>query len=571
MSTIQSYTEIPRTESAAGLGDRIRFLGREWRLMFRRETLLADALAGLAVALVALPLSLAIADASGVPPRVGLVTAIVGGVVGALFGGCRLQVSGPAAAMTFLAYEIIAKYDRIGREEGLGSHYGLTMLLAATLLAGAFQIISGFCRIGRFMKLIPKPVVAGFLSGIGLTILCTQWPKVLGFDVPHEEEGGAFGLLWATLRQVDRTEWTSVAVAMTAAGLMTLVPRISRRLPAPLIAVAAATVLPILFGWSDVLTLGRLPTGFPAPSLPTIPWSYWNELMMAALTIYFLTTIASLLTATAVDSMVREARSDHDQELIGLGLSNIATMLFGGLPIAGVIARTSTNIQAGARTRFSAIFHAGVILAMMLALGPLVARIPIPALAGVLTVVAVRMIDVRMIRTLWRSGRAELAVYLVTVGVILVTDLIVGVPVGMIAAFFYVVYASSNLRMRLVPEAEPGLVPAPHTTAPEPAFPQVRILELDGPLFFASGHHLRAMLQRINGFHILVLDMMRVPFLDVTGMEILEDGVDLLSKRGAGRPLPSRGKDAATDHDDGRRSASRPEVLPDRRRSRFRA
>jgi high affinity sulfate transporter 1 len=498
--------------------------------MFRPQTIAADALAGVAVALVALPLSLAIANASGVPPKVGLVTAIVGGIAVALFGGCRLQVSGPAAAMTFLVSEIISKYNRIGEEEGLGPGYGLTMLVSATMLAGLFQLLAGYFRIGRFMQFIPRPVVAGFLSGIGVTILCTQLPKILGYDAPHDEEGGALGLLWSTLRHLDLTEWTSLAVGLTSAGLMVLVPKISRKLPTPLIAVATATALPLLMRWPEVATLGKLPTGFPVPHVPTVPWMFWNEMFMAALTIFFLASIESLLSASVVDSMVRQTRVDNDQELVGQGLGNVASALFGGIPVTGVIARSATNIQAGARTRLSAILHALMILAVMLVLGPLAERIPIPALAGVLCVVAVRMVEVHMIRALWRGSRAELAVYVLTAGAILVTDLIVGVPVGMIAAFFYVVYEMSTLEIRVLPSE----LPTDGQVAPEvgPECPEVRVLALEGPLFFASGFHLRNMLNKINGFRALVLDMTQVAFLDVTGAEILEEGVELMRRRG---------------------------------------
>ena len=253
--------------------------------MLQPSNLLPDAFSGIAVALVALPLSLAIANASGVAPEVGLVTAIVGGVVVALFGGCRLQVSGPAAAMTFLVYEIIAVWNQFGEEEGLGPNYGMTMLIAATLLAGVFQLVSGYFRLGRIMQFIPRPVVAGFLSGIGITILCTQLPKVLGFDVSHDEEGGAIGLLIETFRSLDRTHWQSLLVGLTAAGLMVGLPKLDRRLPAPLIAVGAATILPIAFGWgpSRVALLGELPRSFPMPQLPMIPWTHWNELIFGLL------------------------------------------------------------------------------------------------------------------------------------------------------------------------------------------------------------------------------------------------------------------------------------------------
>ena len=192
----------------------------------------ADALAGIAVALVALPLSLAIATASGVEPEVGLVTAIVGGIVVAFFGGCRLQVSGPAAAMTFLVAEVVAKY-------------GIPGLVAATLIAALLQLLAGALRLGRFIELIPRPVIAGFLSGIGLTILCTQLPVVLGYEISRAEEGRALALLWETLRQHHQTEPTAMAVGPVAAAAMLGLPRISRRLPAPLIAVILASALPV--------------------------------------------------------------------------------------------------------------------------------------------------------------------------------------------------------------------------------------------------------------------------------------------------------------------------------------
>jgi hypothetical protein len=232
-----------------------RCLLREWREMFRPSSLLPDALAGVAVALVALPLSLAIASASGVSPRVGLVTAAVGGVVVALFGGCRLQVSGPAAALTFLCYEVVERFEAHGREHGLGPGLGLAMLVAATLLAGLLQVLSGVLRLGRLMQFVPRPVVVGFLSGIGITIVCTQLPKVLGYDVRHDEEGGALGLLWQTVRRIDAVRLTSLAVGATAAVLMFALPRLSRRLPAPLVAVATAALLPAALGWDDVARL----------------------------------------------------------------------------------------------------------------------------------------------------------------------------------------------------------------------------------------------------------------------------------------------------------------------------
>lgn len=307
-------------------------------------------------------------------------------------------------------------------------------------------------------------------------------------------------------------------------------PRISRRLPAPLIAVIVASVLPAAFGWSRLVLLGELPTRFPWPGLPPIPWHMWNELVMAALAIFLLASLESLLSASVVDSLAKEHRTDNDQELVGQGLGNLASALFGGIPVTGVIARSATNIQAGARTRLASILHALALLAMMFALAPLVARIPPAALAGVLIAEALRMIEIRMLRTLWRGSRAEAAVYLTTVGAILVTDLIVGVPVGMIAAFLYVICQMSRLNVRPIPLAEADLGAREGDIGRCPA---VRLIRVEGPLFFASGFHLRNAIHRVDGHRCLVLDLDHVPFLDLTGVEILEEAVELLGRRGA--------------------------------------
>jgi SulP family sulfate permease len=516
------------------------YLLREWRAMLDPRTWLSDGLSAIAVALVALPLSLAIARASGVTPYVGLVTAIVGGIVVAFFGGCRLQVSGPAAAMTFLVYEIITKFAQLGRE-----HYGLTdpadalalgmgAVITCTLLAGVLQVAFGAFRLGRFMQFFPRPVIIGFLAGIGITILCTQLPVILGYDVPHNEEGGALALLVNTLKDLEKTSMPSLLVGATAAGLMLFTPRASRRLPAPLIAVVAASLLPILFGWTpqQVQLLGELPRGFPAPSLPQVPWAYPNEIVLAALTIFSLASIESLLSASVVDSLSKGPKTDHDQELVGQGLGNVASALFGGIPVTGVIARSATNIQAGAKTRLSAILHALLILAMMLALGGLVARIPVAALAGVLIAVATRMIEVRMLRFLWKASKVEALVLLATAGAIVATDLTVGVPVGLAASFVYFAYEMSRLQVATDTLAEGGDGNGSNGfTEPGGAPREIQVMSVGGPLFFGSSFHLLNMVAKVR-CRYLILDLQKVSLLDMTGAEVLEEAVELLNARG---------------------------------------
>jgi len=494
----------------------IEYLKAEWRLMFQTKTLAADLLAGAGVSLVALPLALAISNASGVSPEAGLASAIVGGIVVAFTGGCRLQVSGPAIAMSFLVSEVLAKY-------------GIQGLVAATILAGLFQILAGFVRLGRFMRSIPRPVIAGFFTGIGITILCSQLPVILGFDVSHEEEGGCLGMVWEILRQARKADAQSLMIGLTSLVTMYFLPRFSRKLPAPLIAVVAASCVGIFFGWKGVPRLGEIPSAFPLPLLPHVPWEHWNEVVMAALAIAVVASLESLLSASGIDSMVSETRTDNDQELVGQGLGNLASALFGGLPVTGVIARSAANLHCGAKTRMAAVAHALFLLIIMLLLAPWAARIPKAALAGVVVAITLRMIEVRLLRSLWHSNRAEAGVFLVTAGAIVTTDLIVGVPVGMIAALLYIVHETSRLGLRSLP-----LPVSTEGAAPEVAdnCPAVRILRVEGPLFFASGFHLRSLLTRVQGFRCFVLDLEGVPFLDMTGAEVFEDTLEALERQG---------------------------------------
>jgi SulP family sulfate permease len=490
---------------------------REWRMMFRPSTLLADIQAGIAVALVALPLSLAIANASGVSPTVGLATAIVGGIAVALFGGCRLQVSGPDAAMQFLVYEILTKY-------------GFDGLIAATVMAGLFQIGTGLLGLGRFIRLLPRPVVAGFLSGIGLTILSTQLPVLLGVEVSHDEEGGAMALLWQTVARIRQFDLAALVVGITSVTIMFGLPRFSKRLPIPLVAVAVASVLPLVFGWSDVALIGAIPSGFPSPSLPRFPWGVWNELVLSSVAIFVMASLSSLLSASVVDTMAKGTRTDHNRELFGQGIGNLASAWFGGIPVAGVIARTATNIRAGARTRLAAVVHALVLLGMLFGLSTLIARVPRAALAGVLVAVALRMTDFGLLRALWRTSRAEAFVFLATAGTIVSTDLIVGIPVGMIGAFAIVVYEMSRLDLRTIPLTEHGEHDGGEGDAH--ACTALKVMRVEGSLFFASGYHLRTMVNRLDGYRCLVLDLERVPFLDVTGAEALEEIIESLGGLG---------------------------------------
>jgi high affinity sulfate transporter 1 len=507
-----STTASKNSRNVLPLGEQARFLWSEWRMMFSRATLGADCMAAVAVALVALPLSLAIANASGVPPEVGLTTAIVGGIVVALFGGARLQVSGPAAALTFLTLEII-------------THYGMSGLIWATLLAGGLQVAAGVLRLGRLMQFIPHPVIAGFLTGIGLTILASQAPVILGYQVDRSQEGGALALVWNTLGSIERTNLHTLCVGLVAFGLSFVVPRFTRRLPAPLVAVAGATLVCLAAGWNDVAMLGELSGGLPVPGLPMVPQYEWNEVILAASTIFLLASIESLLSASVVDAMTKGTHVDHDQELVGQGLGNIASAFFGGIPVTGVIARSATNVQSGARTRLAALVHALLILAVMAVFSPIAARIPNAALAGLLSAVALRMIETRIFRRLWRGSRPEAVVFVVTAAAIVATDLIDGVQIGLLATVLYFVYEMSKVNLRVKPiNAE--------ADGPAAGCPSVAVLHVEGPLFFGSGFHLRSAFRTVGKERVLIVDFEGTGFLDATGAEILAQGIELAESRG---------------------------------------
>lgn len=326
-----------------------------------------------------------------------------------------------------------------------------------------------------------------------------------------------------------------MAIGATALVLMLVLPKLNRRLPTPLIAVAAASILPIVLGWDHVKLLGVLPSRFPLPGIPAVPWGVWNEIVQAALTVFLLASIESLLSASVVDSLDRSTRVDNDQELLGQGLANAASACFGGIPVTGVIARSATNIQSGARTRLASIIHTGWLLACVFGLGAIVGRIPLAALAGVLMAVALRMIEVRLLRVLIRSSRPEALVYLATVLGILATDLIDGVQIGMVATVLYFVSRMSRLGLR--PQ------PVGNGEGADVKAKGVLVLDVEGPLFFASGFHLRNLRGWLQDQKVVVLDLRHVPFLDITGAEVLDEQAEALQKHGIQMILTSPNAD----------------------------
>lgn len=406
----------------------------EWRRMAGRESLSDDILAGVTVAFVAVPLSLAIALASGVSPAVGLVTSIVAGIVAALFGGTPLAVTGPAAAMAVLVASTVEKH-------GVGG------LLFVTLGAGALQVLTGTFRLGRFISLVPIPVIAGFTAGIGAIILLGQYPRALG--LPPPDPSHVCDVFTHAREIFQQASPSAAALALFTLMLTFLLPRLSPRIPAALVAVAVPAFAAFALGL-NVEKVGAIPSSLPLPSWPALPSAGIGSLLASVFAVYALASLETLLSSTAVDKIAKGAsRHNPNQELVGQGLGNMASALFGGIPATGVIARSALNVHSGARTRRAAIVHSLVVLAIVFLLAPVVQQIPIPVLAGMLLSVAVRMLNPRELVDLWKLSRPNVAIYVVTFAVIVSVDLIAGVEAGIAAAVIVAALRASRTQSRL--------------------------------------------------------------------------------------------------------------------------
>ncbi|MBI2394539.1 MAG: SulP family inorganic anion transporter [Deltaproteobacteria bacterium] len=481
--------------------------------MISPATLPADVSAGITVALVALPLNLALAIACGVPAAVGVVTAVVAGVVAALTGGSHLAVTGPAAAMVPLCYEIVQRHGARG-------------LVVAAFLAGAMQVALGLARIGRLVQSIPVSVVAGFMSGIGLLILGGQLPRMLG--LPTEIKTLAAVAKDPALLGAARPAAILVGAAVLAG--MLLLPRISKKLPAALLALAGATVAVVAFGVA-MPSVGAIPRGIPAPQLPPVFSVDLVAILPEAFALTALASIESLLSAVAVDAMAKTPRHNSDQELVGQGLANMVSALFGGLPVTGVIVRSSVAVQSGGKTRMTPIVHAVALLGIMLVAAPVVARVPIAALAGLLVFIGLRLLEWRELRKMWSISRFEAFVFLATMAGIVLFDFIDGVMIGVVLALVHFAHTQRQLGVQTVSADEPGEVARLLDSSDgEPT--HVSVVRIEGPIFFVSHTGLEELATRDDLPQHLVFDLAGVPLIDVTGLETLRAQIDRLADRG---------------------------------------
>lgn len=473
----------------------------------------SDVVAGATVGVVALPLALAFGITSGLGADAGLVTAIVAGLVAAVFGGSHVQVSGPTGAMTVVLVPVVAEHGADG-------------VLVVGLLAGLLLMAAALLRVGRYLTLIPWPVVEGFTVGIGVIIFLQQVPAALGVAKPDGENTAA--VAWRAVTQAP-DDGRGAAVGLVALVVVAMVglQRIHRALPSSLLAVVLATVAAELAG-ADVARIGSLPGSLPLPSFPSFGGADVGPLASAAIAVAVLAALESLLSARVADGMADGERHDPDRELFGQGMANLVSPLFGGMPATGAIARTAVNVRSGARTRVAAIVHSLVLVAVVFGGGDLVSRIPLAALAGVLMVTAVRMVEVHNVRAVLRATRADALVLCLTTLATVAVDLIRAVEVGIaVAAILALREVARTSQVTPIPEAELDAAGASALL-----HGGVLTYRLDGALFFGAAQRFLTELTAVSDARVVVLRLPDLQVLDATGAQALGEIIDELEHRG---------------------------------------
>ncbi|MEU6919657.1 SulP family inorganic anion transporter [Streptomyces sp. NPDC046631] len=477
-----------------------------------------DLLAGLTVAIVALPLALGFGVSSGLGAEAGLATAVVAGALAALFGGSNLQVSGPTGAMTVVLVPIVAQYGPGG-------------VLTVGLMAGALLIVLALLRAGRCMRYIPAPVVEGFTLGIACVIGLQQVPNALGVATPEGDK--VLVVTWRAVEEFVRApNWTAVALAAGVAAVMLLGARVRPTVPFSIVAVVAATLATQLFDLRGAAPIGELPAGLPAPSLGFLDLSALGSLLAPAVAVAALAALESLLSATVADGMTVGQQHDPDKELFGQGIANLAAPLFGGVPATAAIARTAVNVRTGAGSRLAALTHAAVLAVIVFAAAPLVSRIPLAALAGVLLATAIRMVEVGSLRATARATRSDAIVLVLTAAATLVLDLVYAVITGLVVAGALALRAvAAQARMEQVDFRAD--LPGEHSEEEHALLAEhIVAYRIDGPLFFAGAHRFLLELSEVADVRVVILRLSRVSTMDATGALVLKDAVEKLNRRG---------------------------------------
>ena len=509
---------------------------------YNKQTFMADLMAGVIVGIVALPLAIAFGIASGVSPEKGIITAIVAGLFIAAFGGSKVQIGGPTGAFIVIVYGIIQQY-------------GMQGLTIATLMAGVFLILLGVLRLGTIIKYIPYPIVVGFTSGIAVTIFTTQIKDLLGMQM--DKVPSDFVEKWIAYIQhiADIDAWSAVmglvsvaligAWPMLSKKLSTVNARLSfiKKIPGSLVAIIVITLVALLLkmyaGVDSIETIGdrfSINSQLPEATVPALTWETIKQLAGPAMTIAILGAIESLLSATVADGVIGDHHNSNT-ELIGQGLANIASPLFGGIPATGAIARTMTNINNGGRTPIAGIIHAVVLLIIFLFLMPLAQYIPMACLAGVLVIVAYGMSGWRSFLAMMRNPKSDVTVLLLTFFLTIIFDLTIAIEVGLVCACLLFMRRMAETtdvhavldEIDLNEDADMEKGNLEHLTIPN----DVEVYEINGPYFFGAGNRFEDIMARYGGRpKVRIIRMRKVPFIDSTGLHNLENLCLMSQKEG---------------------------------------
>jgi SulP family sulfate permease len=481
---------------------------------YNRKQFSNDIMAGIIVGIVALPLAIAFAIASGVTPEKGLITAVVAGFIISALGGSRVQIGGPTGAFIVIVYGIVQVY-------------GIDGLIVATFMAGIMLVIMGFARVGVIIKFIPHPLIIGFTSGIALIIFSSQVKDFLGLQmnaVPAD-----FVEKWqAYFLHINSTNVYAISIAMVSILIIILWPKITEKVPGSLIAILVTTVIVQAFHL-PIETIGSrfgiISSSFPAPVIPHVDFATLQHLVQPAFTIAMLCAIESLLSAVVADGMI-SGNHRSNTELIGQGVANIFSSIFGGIPATGAIARTATNIKNGGRTPIAGIVHALTLLLILLALGKWASYIPIATLAGILVIVAYNMSEWKNFRSILRGPKGDVAVLLITFFLTVLIDLTVAIEIGMVLAVFLfmrnmIKFSDVSVLTKEIDDAEFGydLVDGKYQLPKG-----IAVFEITGPLFFGAAYKFKDAMRYIEKHPpVLIIRMRHVPIIDVTGIQILKE------------------------------------------------
>ena len=494
---------------------------------YDKKTFSSDLMAGIIVGIVALPLAIAFAIASGVSPEKGIITAIVAGFIISALGGSKVQIGGPTGAFIIIISGIIAQY-------------GVQGLTIATLMAGVFLILMGVLRLGTIIKYIPYPIVVGFTSGIAVTIFTTQIKDLTGMQMSSNPSD--FIEKWiAYFQNIGNIDLWSTAMGLLSIVIITFMPRISKKIPGSLIAIIVVTIVALLLkefcGIDSIETIGdrfSINAKIPEAQMPQMTWDTIKGLAAPAFTIAILGAIESLLSATVADGVTGDHHNSNT-ELIGQGIANLATPLFGGIPATGAIARTMTNINNGGRTPIAGIVHAAVLLLIFLFLMPLTRFIPMACLAGVLVVVSYGMSGWRSFLAMLKNPKSDITVLLLTFFLTIIFDLTIAIEVGLVCACLLFMRRMSETsdvsviynEIDISEDADMQAGNLENLTIPK----GVEVYEINGPYFFGAGNRAEEMMQRFgNDPKVRIIRMRKVPFIDSTGLHNLEN-LCLMSKK----------------------------------------